>query len=135
MGVARLVRGQVLSLEGARVRRGGAGRSARRTSAIIVRHLLPNSLGPILVALTTVGRRRRRRRGDAVVLRLRRRSPAQGRTSLGNLSIAEAPESIMPGYWWLVGVPVLALVLTVVCINFIGDGLRDAFDPKLDGRE
>ena len=84
MGVARLVRGQVLALkerefiEASRA----LGATNRR---IIVRHLLPNSIGPILVALTLVGRRRRSSPSRRCRSSASARSPAPGTTSLGNL--------------------------------------------------
>ncbi len=129
MGVARLVRGQVLSLkerefiEAARA----VGASERR---IIVSHLIPNSIGPILVALTItiIG---------AIVAESTLAffgfgpQPGSGGTSLGNLVLLSRGGATQ-GNWWLVVFPCGALILLAVCINFIGDGLRDAFDPKLD---
>jgi peptide/nickel transport system permease protein len=49
--------------------------------------------------------------------------------SWGNL-LAGSKSYVGQGKWWLVVFPSLALLLTVLAINFIGDGLRDAFDPK-----
>ena len=130
MGVARLVRGQVLSLkerefiEAARA----VGASERR---IIMSHLLPNSIGPILVALTLTVIGADRRRVDVGVLRVR---PAAGRRQ----HVARQPGrrgrrgAATQGNWWLVVFPCGALVLIAICINFIGDGLRDAFDPKME---
>ena len=57
--------------------------------------------------------------------------PGQGSVSLGQL-IELARSGARQGNWWLVVFPCGALVLLAVCINFIGDGLRDALDPKLD---
>jgi peptide/nickel transport system permease protein len=129
MGVARLVRGQVLSLkerefiEASRAVGAGNGR-------IIFKHLLPNSIGPILVALTT-----------SVVAAVIAEStlsffgygpqPGAGATSLG-LLVAAGKGAILPGYWWIALFPSVVLVTVAVCINFIGDGLRDATDPKFD---
>jgi len=129
MGVARLVRGQVLSLkerefvEAARA----VGASERR---IIVSHLIPNSIGPILVALTItiIG---------AIVAESTLAffgfgpQPGSGGTSLGNLVLLSRGGATQ-GNWWLVVFPCGALVLLAICVNFIGDGLRDAFDPKMD---
>ena len=128
MGVARLVRGQILALkerefiEDARA----LGASNMR---IIVKHLLPNSIGPILVALTT-----------AVVAAVIAEATlaffgfgpdaGSGDTSLGNL-VGASKSAVQSGYWWLVVFPCALLVLVAMCINFIGDGLRDATDPKL----
>lgn len=129
MGVARLVRGQVLALkerefiEAARA----VGASERR---IIMSHLIPNSIGPILVALTltVIG---------AIVAESTLAffgfgpQPGAGATSLGNLVLLSRSGATQ-GNWWLVVFPCGALVLLAICINFIGDGLRDAFDPKMD---
>ncbi len=129
MGVARLVRGQVLQLkerefvEAARA----VGASSFR---ITMSHLLPNSVGPILVALTL-----------AVIGTIVAEStlaffgfgpqPGEGSTSLG-LLVQLSASAAKRGDWYLVLGPCGALVLLALCINFIGDGLRDALDPKLD---
>jgi peptide/nickel transport system permease protein len=129
MGVARLMRGQVMSLkerefiEASRATGSGSLR-------IVLRHLLPNSIGPILVALTTAV--------AATVVGEATLSffgygpqPGSGQTSLGKL-VAESKSAVLAGYWWLVVFPCGLLVLVTLCVNFIGDGLRDATDPKLD---
>jgi peptide/nickel transport system permease protein len=127
MAVARIVRGVVLSLkerefiEASR----SVGASGPR---IMFRHLIPNSLGPIMVALSlsVVG---------AILAESTLSffgygpSPGQGRTTWG-LLISQSKNTILSGYWWLVLFPCAFLVVTIVCINFVGDGLRDAFDPK-----
>jgi peptide/nickel transport system permease protein len=129
MLVARLVRAQVLALkerefiEAARA----VGASNIR---IITGHLLPNAIGPIIVALTL-----------AVIAAIVGEStlsffgfgpqPGSGSTSLGAL-VQLSASAAKQGNWWLVVFPCGSLVLLAVCINFIGDGLRDAFDPKLD---
>jgi peptide/nickel transport system permease protein len=127
MAVARIVRGVVLSLkerefiEASR----SVGASGPR---IMFRHLIPNALGPIMVALSlsVVG---------AILAESTLSffgygpSPGQGRTTWG-LLIAQSKRTILSGYWWLVLFPCAFLVITIVAINFVGDGLRDAFDPK-----
>ncbi|HEX2783508.1 MAG TPA: ABC transporter permease [Ilumatobacteraceae bacterium] len=129
MAVARIVRGIVLSLkerefvEASR----SVGASGPR---IMFRHLIPNSLGPIMVALSlsVVG---------AILAESTLSffgygpSPGQGRTTWG-LLISQSKRTILSGYWWLVLFPCAFLVLTIVAINFVGDGLRDAFDPKAE---
>jgi peptide/nickel transport system permease protein len=128
MGVARLMRGQVLALkerefiEAARA----LGSNNRR---IVIRHLLPNSVGPILVALTTAV--------SAAIIGEATLSffgygpqPGSGQTSLGNL-VAGAKSAVQTGFWWLAVFPCALLVLVALCVNFMGDGLRDATDPKL----
>ena len=130
MGVARVLRAQVLSLkerefiEAARA----LGASNKR---IIVRHLLPNSIGPMLVSLSlgVVG---------AIVSEATLSlfgygpNPGTGSTSLG-LLVADSKSAVRAGYWWLALYPFMALLLITLCVSFIGDGLRDAFDPKHGG--
>lgn len=129
MAVARIVRGVVLSLkerefvEASR----SVGASGPR---IMFKHLIPNALGPIMVSLSlsVVG---------AILAESTLSffgygpSPGQGRTTWG-LLISQSKKTVLSGYWWLVVFPCAFLVLTIVCINFVGDGLRDAFDPKAE---
>ena len=127
MGVARLVRGSVLSLRGqdfiAASRALGASESR-----IIFQHLVPNSLAPIIVAATLgfgdviiqesalsflgfgvmppgahVGQHAQRRRGGAPLEYL-------------------FTQTLSPGF---------CIFITVLAVNFMGDGLRDALDPRL----
>lgn len=129
MGVARLVRGQVLSLKEREFIEAARAVGASNTR-IVLSHLLPNSIGPILVALTlsVVG---------AIVAESTLAffglgpQPGSDSTSLGKL-VELSAEGAKQGNWWLVVFPCGALVLLAVCINFIGDGLRDAVDAKLD---
>jgi ABC-type dipeptide/oligopeptide/nickel transport system permease subunit len=129
MYVARLVRGQVLALKEREFVE--ASRAAGASNFRIVKsHLLPNSIGPILVALTlsVIG---------AVVAESTLSffgfgpQPGQDSTSLGNL-VQLSRDAVGRGDWWLTIFPCGSLVLLAICINFIGDGLRDALDPKLD---
>lgn len=129
MGVARLVRGQVLALKEREFIEAARAVGASN-SRIVITHLLPNSIGPILVALTlsVIG---------AIVgestLSFFGLGPQAGEdsTSLGRL-VELSAEGAKQGNWWLVVFPCGALVLLAICINFIGDGLRDAVDAKLD---
>ena len=99
----------------------GAGRLS-----IMFRHVLPNSLAPIIVQVTM-------RVGSAIVT-------AASLSFLGLGVPAPAPEwgamlsegrSFIRDYSYMTMFPGLAIVLTVLSINLIGDGLRDAMDPKL----
>jgi peptide/nickel transport system permease protein len=122
--VARLVRGSFLSLrerefvEAARALGASDGR-------IILRHLIPNAVGPIIVNTTLT---------VAVAVLLESALSYLGlgvqppNTSLGRL-IADG-QGAAQTEWWLFAFPAIFLVLIVLCINFIGDGLRDAFDPS-----
>jgi peptide/nickel transport system permease protein len=121
--IARVVRGVVLSLrekeyvEAARA----LGASDAR---IIFRHLLPNALGPIIVNLTiTVA--------NAILLETALSYLGVGvqppDTSLGLLvSTGQAAATTRP---WLFYFPGLFIIVIALTINFVGDGLRDAFDP------
>ncbi|MEB3236222.1 MAG: ABC transporter permease [Candidatus Sericytochromatia bacterium] len=125
MGVARLVRGEFLSLreqEFVEASRSVGGKSAW----IITRHLIPNAMAPIFVAATL-------QVGEAIILESGLSFLGMGIQppvpSWGNmLSNAQQYMIATP---WLAVYPGIMIFLTVVSINFIGDGLRDALDPKL----
>lgn len=129
MGVARIVRGQVLSLkEREFVEAARAVGASRRY--IITRHLLPNSVGPIMVALTfsVVGSII----GESTLAFFGYGPQAgDGATSLGIL-VGAAKGAVQTGFWWLAVFPCLMLIIVALSINFIGDALRDATDPRLD---
>ncbi|MCY7299654.1 MAG: ABC transporter permease, partial [Ilumatobacteraceae bacterium] len=129
MGVARLVRGQVLALKEREFIEAARAVGASNTR-IVLSHLLPNSIGPILIALTlsVIG---------AIVgestLSFFGLGPQPGAdaVSLGQL-VELSAEGAKQGNWWMVVFPCGALVLLAICINFIGDGMRDAVDAKMD---
>jgi peptide/nickel transport system permease protein len=127
-GLARLVRGDFLALrerefvDAARV----AGASSGR---IIFRHILPNAVGVIIVNTTLL-------MSAAVLTEAALSFLGFGITypdvSLGQI-ISEYREAFRTRpwlFWW----PGLFIVILALCINFIGDGLRDAFDPRQAGR-
>jgi peptide/nickel transport system permease protein len=128
MGVARLVRGQVLALKEREFVEAARALGATN-NRIVFRHLLPNSVGPIMVALT-----------NGVVAAIIGEATlaffgfgpdaGSGATSLGIL-VGQAKGAVQTGYWWVAVFPCTLLVLVALCVNFIGDGLRDATDPKL----
>lgn len=129
MGVARIVRGQVLSLKEREFIEAARAVGASRRY-IISRHLLPNSVGPIMVALTfsVVGAII----GESTLAFFGYGPQAgDGATSLGIL-VGAAKGAVQTGYWWLAVFPCLMLIIIALSINFIGDALRDATDPRLD---
>ncbi len=129
MTVARIVRGQVLSLKEREFIEAARAVGASRRY-IILRHLLPNSIGPIMVALTfsVVGAII----GEATLSFFGYGPQAgDGTTSLG-LLVGQAKGAVQSGFWWMVVFPCFSLVIISLCINFIGDALRDATDPRLD---
>jgi oligopeptide transport system permease protein len=129
--MARVVRGQVISLktepfvEAARSL--GAGR--RR---IILRHLLPNLFSIVLVYLTLTVPRVMLFEAFLSFLGLGVEPPD---VSWGLLA-KEGIEVLTPVriYWWLVLFPSAALGVTLLALNFLGDGLRDALDPRMKRR-
>jgi peptide/nickel transport system permease protein len=124
----RVVRGSVLSVRemeyvtAARV-------SGARDRAVMLRHILPNVLPPIIV-LATLGV------AGAIILG----------STLSFLGLGIQPptaewgnmlsdgRSMMRHFWWVSFFPGLAIMLTVLAINLLGDGLRDALDPRLRNR-
>ncbi len=128
MGIARLVRGSVLALKEREFIEAARALGASNFR-IVFRHLLPNSIGPILVALTNtvVGAII----GEATLSFFGFGPDAgSGDTSLG-LLVSASRRAVTAGFWWMVVFPCTLLILVALCVNFIGDGLRDATDPKL----
>ena len=123
-GIARVVRGVFLSLrekeyvEAAKA--SGAG-----DARIMFRHILPNTLGPIVVNATISV-------AAAIITEAALSFLGFGVNPLttpslgGLLSQAQAN----PQQWWLTIFPGLTIVLITLCVNFLGDGLRDALDPS-----
>lgn len=130
--MSRVVRGQVLSLrheqfvEAARTIGASPGR-------IVFRHIVPNTLGIVIVYLTLTI--------PSVML---------FEAFLSFLGLGVAPPDVSLGlllndgvealssvklFWWVVVFPGAALALTLFALNFLGDGLRDALDPKMKNRQ
>ena len=125
MGVARLIRAEVLTLKErdyvAASRVMGAG-----DAWIIVRHLIPNAIGPVLVS-ATLGI------GGAILIE----------SALSFLGIGVQPPTpswgniLMDGKstlgvaWWLTVYPGLFILFTVLAYNLLGEGLRDALEPRI----
>lgn len=124
----RIVRGEVLGLrerdfvEAARA----LGFSRRR---IILRHLLPNAMAPIIV-VATLGI------GNTIVLEAGLSFLGLGvqpPTPSWGAMVAQGRDYLIVGDWWIATLPGLALVLVVLAFNLVGDGLRDATDPRQTG--
>jgi oligopeptide transport system permease protein len=125
VGLARLVRGQVLSIKEKEYVE-AANAAGSPPIKIILKHLLPNSLGPVIVSLTF---------GipaaifteavlDFLGVGLRPPQPTWGVMVFEGYAAVDA-------YPYLVIIPCVALSLTMLAFNFIGDGLRDALDPRM----
>lgn len=130
--MSRVVRGQVLSLknqefvEAARV----VGASKSR---IIFVHIVPNVLSVVIVYLTLTIPQVMLFEAFLSFLGLGVEEP---RVSWGLLAVdgSEAISQIKT-FWWLVIYPALAMAATLLALNILGDGLRDALDPKLRGKD
>ncbi|MGZ4409038.1 MAG: ABC transporter permease subunit [Gaiellaceae bacterium] len=121
--IARIVRGSYLSLKEKEyveaARACGAG-----DFRIMFRHILPNTIGPIVVSATLLT-------GLAILVESTISFLGFGIQppipSLGNL-ISDGQAAGL-SLWWLVTFPGLTIVVIILCVNFIGDGMRDALDP------
>jgi oligopeptide transport system permease protein len=122
--MARIVRGQTLSVKGKEFIE--AARAAGVTNRkIIRRHIIPNVLGPVIVYVTLTVPQVILIESFLSFLGLGVQEPL---TSWGVL-IAEGAANMETSPWMLI-YPAAFLAVTLFCFNFIGDGLRDALDPK-----
>lgn len=125
MYIARVVRGEVLSLKEKEFVE-AARASGASSTRVIIRHLLPNLVGPIMVNATL-----------AIALAIITEStlsflgfgvqPPQ--TSWGSM-LSDAQGYVGGPQAYLIYAPALMILITVLAVNFIGDGMRDAFDPQ-----
>ncbi len=125
--MARIVRGQVISLKNQEFVHAALsiGTPARE---IIFRHLIPNALGPIIVYATLTVPAVMLQEAFLSFLGLGVQAPY---TSWGALASDGASPGIMTNYPWLILYPGAALAATLLALNFLGDGLRDALDPRM----
>ena len=125
--LARVVRGQVLSL------RAQPFIEACRAMGlpqwrIFTRHILPNLVGPITVYATLTVPSAILQESFLSFLSVGINPPLPTWGSLASDAIGSlSPVKI---YWWMLLFPCLLLVVTLLSLNFVGDGLRDVFDPK-----
>ncbi|MBI1200337.1 MAG: ABC transporter permease subunit [Phenylobacterium sp.] len=122
--MSRIVRGQTLTLKNREfveaARAAGLGRTA-----IVARHIVPNLLGPVVVYVTLTIPAVILAESFLSFLGLGVQPPM---ASLGTLIAGGAQDMELAP--WLLVFPSLVMVATLMCFNFIGDGLRDAIDPK-----
>ncbi len=125
MGVARLIRAEILSLKGrdfvAAVRALGAA-----DHRIIFRHLLPNAMSPVLVSATlgVAGAILTESALSFLGIGVQPPTPSWG-------NILTAGKDNIEVAWWLSVFPGLAILVTVLAYNLLGEGLREALDPRL----
>ncbi len=125
--MARIVRGQVLSLRQRAFVEASRALGAR-PARILRRHIIPNVLGVVIIYLTLTVPAVILYESFLSYLGLGIQPPM---ASWGTL-IAEGVEQINPirVYWWLIAFPGGVLVATLLALNFLGDGLRDAWDVR-----
>lgn len=125
--MARITRGQMLSLKEREfvVAARSIGADNLR---IIFRHIVPNLLGPIVVYATLTIPEIMLAEAFLSFVGLGISEP---NCSWGSLASDGLPGvNVIKPYWWLMTYPAAALSLSLFCLNFVGDGLRDALDPR-----
>ncbi|GAA0355012.1 ABC transporter permease [Bacillus horti] len=126
IGMARIVRGQVLQLKNyeyvlaSRTLGGG-------TPWIIRKHLLPNTMGPIIVQMTLTVPSAIFAEAFLSFLGLGVQAPIASWGVMANDGLS----TIISGHWWRLFFPAFFISLTMFAFNVLGDGLRDALDPRL----
>jgi len=126
MNVARLVRGEFLTLRTREYTEAARAVGASAPS-IIFRELLPNALGPLIVAATLLIPGAILLESTLSFLGFGIQPPTASWGNMLNRAFQEMRES---GAWWIGLFPGLMIALAVLAFNFVGDGLRDALDPR-----
>jgi oligopeptide transport system permease protein len=126
--MARVVRGQVLSLKHYQFVEAARSQGAS-TSQIIFRHLVPNVMSVVIVYLTLTIPSVMLTEAFLSYLGLGVRAPDVSWGILANDGIKVITK--IKVYWWLIAFPSAMIGLTLYSLNFLGDGLRDALDPRL----
>jgi len=126
MGVARLVRAEVMSLREREFVMAARGLGASDLR-IIVRHILPNAMSPVLVTATlgVAGAILTESALSFLGIGVQPPTPSWG-------NILTAGKDYIEFAWWLSLFPGLAILVTVLAYNLLGEGLRDALDPRLN---
>ena len=125
--MARVIRGQVLSLKAQPFMEAARAMGAP-VHRQMLRHLLPNLIGPIVVYATLSVPQAILQESFLSFLGIGVKPPLP---SWGNLA-AEGLAELNPykSHWWMLFFPCLFLATTLLALNFVGEGLREAFDPK-----
>ncbi|MEZ4731844.1 MAG: ABC transporter permease [Caldilineaceae bacterium] len=125
VGMARLVRGQVLSLREKEFIEAARCLGARQWH-VVFRHILPNILSPLLVAVTFGIPGAMFGEAGLSFLGIGINDPIASWGKMVGIS-----QAYVKVYWHLALFPTLAIALSMLGFSFVGDGLRDALDPKL----
>jgi len=127
MGMARLIRAEVLSLKEREFVLAARSLGVSNTK-IIIRHLIPNGIGPVLVSFVL---------GVAAAVLVEAALSFLGlgvqppTPSWGNILMEG--KATLGVAWWLIIFPGLAILITVLAFNLLGEGIRDALNPRLRG--
>ena len=124
-GTTRIVRGDVLSLREREFIHAAQALGMSR-ARIMMRHLIPNVLAPVIVT-ATLGI------GNTIVMEAGLSFLGLGvqpPTPTWGSMVAEGRDNLL-GAWWVATFPGLTIVMVVLAFNLVGDGLRDALDPRL----
>lgn len=123
---ARVARGEALSLRSQEYVKASRALGADDRT-IIWRHILPNAITPIIVLATV--------QVAAIILLESSLSflGFSGTTLSWGFDIAQGRDYVSSGQWWISSIPGLAIMLSVIGINLLGDWLRDALDPGIEG--
>ena len=130
MPLARIVRGQMLS-EREKEFVTAAKATGVKEAGIIFRHILPNVLTVIIVNITLSFAASMLTESSLSFLGFGVIEPSP---TWGNMLTGSQSSKIIADYWWRWVFPGLALSLSTISINLIGDGLRDAIDPRANER-
>lgn len=125
VGMARIVRGQILSLKEEEYVM-AAKSIGTRHFRILTRHLLPNAMGPIIVSMTMMIPRAIFVEAFLSFIGLGVSAPKASWGTLANDALGA-----LRSYPHQLFFPALAICITMLAFNFLGDGLRDALDPRL----
>ncbi len=125
MGIARLVRGEFLSLKEREFTQAAKIMGASNVR-IIFRHILPNAMAPVYVAATFGIAGAILTESALSFLGLGVQPPT---SSWGNL--LSTGKSTIEFAWWITAFPGLAILITVLSYNLLGEGLRDILDPRI----
>ncbi len=126
--MARVVRGQVLSLRGQPFVEAARAMGVPEIR-IFLRHMLPNLAGPIIVYATLTVPQAVLQESFLSFLGIGVKAPIP---SWGSLAKDGLTGALNPQHseWWRLAFPCALLAMTLLCLNYLGDGLRDVFDPR-----
>lgn len=129
--MARVVRGQVISLKNEQFIEAAKTIGATRMQ-IVFRHLVPNVMGIVIVYLTLTIPAVIRFEAFLSFLGMGVNAPDISWGLLVNEGVQVI--TIVKSYWWMIAFSGMALAMTLFALNFLGDGVRDALDPKLKNK-